>query len=65
VKGKLIETEARSHCWGLEDTGTIHTTNLKSSEEIQQQEQIDKWGVSDKVLNIHRVLPGCKEEGIT
>jgi hypothetical protein len=34
-------------------------------EEIQQKEEIDTRGVSNKVLQIHGVLPGQKEEGIT
>ncbi len=66
VKGKLSEVELRSHCWGLDDTGTINTTQLRRSrEEIQQQEQIDIQGVSDEVLQVHGVLLGCKEEEIT
>jgi len=62
VKGKLLEVEIRSHSWGLDDTGTIDTTCLQSREEIQQQEQT---GVSDKVLQVHGVLPERMEEGIT
>jgi len=65
VKGKLKEVEARSHCWGLDDTGTINTMSLLPREEILQQEQIDIRGVSDEVLQIHGVLSGHKEEGIT
>jgi hypothetical protein len=34
-------------------------------EEIQQQEEIDTRGVSEEVLQVHGVLPGRKEEGIT
>ena len=40
-------------------------TCLRSQEEIQQQEQIDIQGVSNKVLQVHGVPPGRKEEGIT
>jgi hypothetical protein len=66
VKGKLSEVKVRSHCWGLDDTVTINTMHLRrSQEEIQQQEQIDIRGVSDEVLQVHGVLPGRKEEGIT
>jgi len=53
VKGKLLKVETRSHSWGLDDTGTIDTTCLRSREEIQQQEQIDIRGVSDEVLKVH------------
>ena len=62
VQGKLLKVETRSHACSLNDTGTINTTCLQSREEIQQQEQI---GVSDEVLQVHGVLPGRKEEGIT
>jgi hypothetical protein len=66
VKGRLSEVKVRSHCWGLDDTGTINTTYLRRSrEEIQQEEQIDILGLSDKVLQVHGVLLGRKEEGIT
>jgi hypothetical protein len=65
AKGRLTEDEARSHCWSLDETGTINTAGLESREEIQQQEQIDIRGVSDEVLTVHGTLPGRKEEGIT
>jgi hypothetical protein len=66
VKGKLSKVEVRSHCWGLDDTGTINTTHLRrSQEEIQEQEHIYIQGVSDEVLQVHGVLPERKEEGIT
>ena len=65
VKGKLSKVGARSHSWGLDKTGTIDMTCLRSREEIQQQEQNDIRGVSDEVLQVHGVPPGCKEEGIT
>jgi hypothetical protein len=66
VKGKLSEVKVRSHCWGLDDTGTINTTHLRrSQEEIQQQDQIGIQAMSDEVLQVHGVLPGHKEEGIT
>jgi hypothetical protein len=65
VQGRLAEAEGRSHSLTLDDTGTINTTPLQSHKEIQQQEQIDIRGISDEVLQIHGVLPGCKEEGIT
>jgi hypothetical protein len=32
---------------------------------MQQQEEINIRGVSDEVLQVHGVLPGRKEEGIT
>ena len=62
AKGRLTD---RAHCWSLDETGTINTAGLRSREEIQQQEQIDIWGVSDEVLTVHGALPGHKEEGIT
>ena len=65
AKGRLTEDKARSHCWSLDETGTINTAGLGSREEIQQQEQIDIRGVSDEVLTVHGTLPGCKKEGIT
>ena len=65
VKGKLLEVETRSHSWGLDDTGNIDTTCLQSREKIKQQEQIDIRGVLEEVLQVHGVLPGCKEDGIT
>ncbi len=65
MQGRLTEAEGRSHSWTLDDTGTINTTPLRSHKEIQQKEQIDIRGKSNEVLQIHRVLPGRKEEGIT
>ncbi len=66
VRGRLEETSTRMHNWGLDKTGTIDTSGLLlSREEIQQQEEIDIGGVSEEVLQVHGVLPGRKEEGIT
>jgi hypothetical protein len=66
VRGRLAETSTRRHNWGLDETGTIDTSGLlRLQEEIQQQEEIDIRGVSEEVLQVHRVLPGRKEEGIT
>jgi hypothetical protein len=66
VRGRLEETSTRTHNWGLDETGTINTSGLLlSREEIQQQEEIDIRGVSEEVLQVHGVLPGRKEEGIT
>ena len=66
VRGRLAEASSRSHNWCLDETGTIDTTELlRSREEIQQQERIDIRGVSDELLQVHGVLPGKKEEGIT
>ncbi len=66
MRGRLAKAETRTHSWGLDKTGTIDMTGLlRSREEIQQQEEIDIRGVSNEVLQIHRVLPGQKEEGIT
>jgi hypothetical protein len=48
----------------LDETGTI-STRLLDHGEILQQEQESIRGVSDEVLQVHGVLPGCKEEGIT
>ena len=66
VRGRLAKAETMTHSWGLDKTGTIDMTGLlQSREEMQQQEEIDIWGVSDEVLQIHGVLSGQKEEGIT
>ncbi len=66
MRGRLAETSTRTHNWGLDETGTIDTSGLLlSQEEIQQQEEIDIRGVSEEVLQVHGVLPGRKEEGIT
>ena len=66
VRGRLAEASTRTHHWGLDKTGTIDTSGLqRSREEIQQQEEIDIRGVSEEILQVHGVLPGRKEEGIT
>jgi hypothetical protein len=39
-KGEAL-VGARLHLWGLDGTGTIDMTCLRSQEEIQQQEQTD------------------------
>ena len=63
-KGNLIESEARSHSWMLDETGTINTS-LLNHREILQQEMIDIRGVSEEVLEVHGVVLGWKDEGIT
>jgi hypothetical protein len=63
-KGKMSEREDHSHSWVLDKTGTINTSLLNHGE-ILQQEQISIRGVSDDVLQVHGVLPGRKEKGIT
>ncbi len=66
MRGRLTETSTRTHNWGLDETGTIDTYGLlQSREEIQQQEEIDIRGVSEEVFQVHGMLPGRKEEGIT
>jgi hypothetical protein len=60
----MIEREDCLHSWMLDKTGTINT-HLLNHWEILQQEQISIRVVSDEVLQVHGVLPGCKEEGIT
>jgi hypothetical protein len=67
VRGRFAEASSSSlHNWGLDKTGTIDTNErLQLREEIPQQERIDIRGVSDETLQIHRVLPGKKQEGIT
>ena len=66
VRGRLAEASTRTHNWGLDKTGTIDMSGLlQSQEEMQQQEEIDIRGVSEEVLQVHGVLPGRKEEGIT
>jgi hypothetical protein len=65
-RGRLADASTGTHNWGQDETGTINTTILSQSrEEIQQQEEIDIGGVSEEVLQVHGVLPGRKEEGIT
>jgi hypothetical protein len=59
----MIEREACSHSWMLNKTGTINTCLLDHGE-ILLQEQLSIRGVLDEVLQVHRVLPGHKEEGI-
>ena len=63
-KGNLIKSEARSHSWMLDETGMINT-GLLDRREILQQELIDIRGVSEEVLEVHGVLLGHKEEGMT
>ena len=66
VRGRLAEASTRTHNWGLDETGTIDPAGLlRSREEIQQQEELDIRGVTEEVLQVHRVLPGRKEEGMT
>ena len=66
VRGRLAEASTRTHHWGLDETGTIDMSGLqRSQEEIQQEEEIDIRGVSEEILQIHGVLPGRKEKGIT
>ncbi len=60
----MIEREACLHSWMLNETGTINTRLLDHGE-ILQEEQLSIRGVLDEVLQVHGVLPGCKEEGIT
>ncbi len=66
IRGRLAKADTRTHNWGLDKTGTIDTSDLlQLREEIQQQEEIDTQGVSEEVFQVHRVLPGRKEEEIT
>ncbi len=48
----------------VDKTGTIEINKL-NLKEIEQQEQLDMIGVSDKVLPVHGIMPGRKEEGVT
>jgi hypothetical protein len=48
----------------LDKTGTVNT-RLLVHREILQQEQIEIRGISEEVLKVHKVLPGCKEDSIT
>jgi hypothetical protein len=63
-KGNMIENEARTHSWNVDETGTIDTRLLDHGETLQQEQEIIR-GVSEEILQVHRVLPGRKEEGIT
>jgi hypothetical protein len=63
-KGNLRENEAWTHSWMLDKTGAINTRLLDHGEILQQEQEIIR-GVSDEVLQVHGVLPGRKEEGIT
>ena len=66
VRGTLAEARTSTHNWGLDETGTIDTAGLlRLQDEIQQREEIDIRGVSEEVLQVHGVLPGRKEDGIT
>jgi hypothetical protein len=60
----MIEAKARSHSWSFDETGTIDTRVFNHGK-ILQQERIDVRGISEEVLQVHGVLPGRKEEGIT
>jgi hypothetical protein len=60
----MIKAKSCVHSWSLDETGTIDTRVFNHGE-ILQQEQIDIRGVSEEVLQVHGVLPGRKEEGIT
>ena len=61
--GRLVASKATSHSWSLlDETGT---TNARfNCDEIQQQERKDIRGVYDKILQVHGVLPGRKDDGI-
>ncbi len=63
VRGRLAKAETRTHSWGLDKTGTIDMTGLlQSREEMQQQEEIDIWGVSDEVrLGGNKMLDKAKD----
>ena len=63
-KGNMIENEARTHSWNMDETGTIDTSLLDHGETLQQEQEIIR-GVSEEILQVHGVLPGRKEEGIT
>jgi hypothetical protein len=60
----MIEAEACLHSWSFDETGTIDKRVFNHGE-ILQQERIDIRGVSEEVLQVHGVLPGRKEEGMT
>jgi hypothetical protein len=60
----MIKQEAHLHSWMLDKTGMINT-HLLNLRDILQQEQLIIRGVLDEVLQVHKILPGCKEEGIT
>ena len=63
-KGSLGENKAQTHSWMLDKMGTINTCLLDHGEILQQEQEIIR-GVSDEVLQVHGVLPGRKEKGIT
>jgi hypothetical protein len=60
----MIEAEACLHSWSFGKTRTIDTRVFNHGE-ILQQEQTDIRVVLEEVLQVHGVLPGRKEEGIT
>jgi hypothetical protein len=60
----MIEREAHLHSWRIDKTGTINTCLLNHRDNLQQ-EQLSIRGGLDEVLQVHGVLPGHKEEGIT
>ena len=52
------------HNWSVDETGTVDTSHLLSSREVEQQEKLDMTGVSDEILRVHGVIPGTKPNGV-
>jgi hypothetical protein len=53
----------RQHDWSVDETGTLDINRLITTE-IVRQERVGMMRVSDKVLKVHGVMPGEKQEGI-
>ena len=61
----MIEREDCAHSWMLDKTGTINTCLLNHGEILQQEQISSIRGVLGEVLQVCRVMPVRKEEGMT
>ena len=53
-----------THNWSVDETGTIEVNTI-CLQEIEQQERLDMIGFSNDVLQVHGIMPGRKQEGVT
>jgi hypothetical protein len=51
-KENMIENEARTHSWNVDETGTIGTRLLDHGETLQQEQEIIR-GVSEEILQVY------------
>jgi hypothetical protein len=64
VKGKLSEVEVRSHCWGLDNTGTINMMHIRRSrEEIQQKNRLTYEGCPTRSCKYMGYCQGTRRKG--